>query len=517
MIRSSLNILQSKAGNMRQRLASSPILYRFLRGVFWSLLGTLVSRLFTFASTIVVARIIGKEGYGEMGMVQSTIGLFGVFAGFGLGATATKFVAQFRQKNTFKTGRIIVLTLVVSLIFSFVFSAICLVSSPWLSANMLNRSDMMPLLWSGSVLLFMSTMNGVISATLTGFEAFRSIARINIWQAATVPFLTIPLVWVYGVQGAICSMSLNSALGLILCSRALGRECLKSSIPTGYTAEIWTEWPLLWHFSLPSMMSSLMIGPATWVTNSMLVHQPNGYGELGLFTAANQWRNIVIVIPGLLSAAILPILAETHGNENKSEFNKTVAFNVHLTWIVALPLTVLILTFGNTLAALFGKQFHEAGPIIGLLMVACFLNIVNGAVGSALTGSGKMWTGMIMNLGWALTLIASTYVMVPLAGGKGLALAYLIAYLVHTIWQMLYLEFKIARTAITGHWALAIFTLLLLSVCIMISFDHLNSIFIRSTILVVSFCPLLNLGYCYLNKIKHTKEPVADESCHSLQ
>lgn len=403
--------------SVHDHIAKSPIIYRLTRGAFWSLLGTVISRIFTFVSTIIVARLLGKEGYGEMGIVQSTIGLFGVFAGFGLGTTATKFIAEFHQKDVQKTGRIIALTTIVGLIFSSLFSLICLFSSPWLSTKMLNRPDLVPLLISGSILLFMSAMNGVMSAALTGFEAFKKIAEINILQAVSVPFITIPLVWIYGAQGAICSMTINAALGLILCTLALNKNYIKDRIPINYSREIWREWPILWTFSLPSMMSALMIAPATWITNSIVVNQPNGYGELGLFTAANQWRNMVIVIPGLLSSAILPILSEAHGNDDKTDFKKTVAFNIHLTWIVALPLTVLVITFGYPLAALFGKQFYNAGPIIAILMVACFLNIVNGAVGSALAGSGRMWTGTAMNLGWACTLILSSWLLSLLIKG----------------------------------------------------------------------------------------------------
>ena len=381
----------------------------------------------------------------------------------------------------------------VALIFSSVFALICLFSSPWLSTSILNRPDLASLFISGALLMFMSTMNSVMYAVLTGFEAFKSLAKINIWLSASVPFITIPFVWFYGVQGAICSATINAALGLLLCSLTLNRNYIKDRIPIIYSKEIWDEWSILWSFSLPSMISGLMMVPAAWITNSLLVNQPNGYSELGMFTAANQWRNIVIVIPGLLSTAILPILSETHGNNDKTEFKETVAFNIHLTWIVALPLTVLVVTLGYPLAALFGKQFYGAGPIISILMVACFLNIVNSAVGSALAGSGRMWTGAFMNLGWALTLVATAYFVIPIEGGKGLAFAYLAAYFAHTLWQMIYLELRIARRAITRHWILATFTLLILAGCLvmnLIRYDIYDNYELKFIVFLVSLVPL---------------------------
>ena len=68
-----------------------------LHGAFWSLLGTVVSRGLSLASSVFVARWLGKESFGEFGVLQTTVGMFAVFAGFGMGLTATKHVAELRQ------------------------------------------------------------------------------------------------------------------------------------------------------------------------------------------------------------------------------------------------------------------------------------------------------------------------------------------------------------------------------------------------------------------------------------
>jgi O-antigen/teichoic acid export membrane protein len=81
------------------RIVNSPIGYRLASGVFWSTAGAVISRGLMLAAWVLVARMLGKTGYGELGMIQSTVGMFGVFAGFGLGLTATKHVAEFRRSN----------------------------------------------------------------------------------------------------------------------------------------------------------------------------------------------------------------------------------------------------------------------------------------------------------------------------------------------------------------------------------------------------------------------------------
>ena len=48
-------------------------------------------------------------------MIQSTVGMFGVFAGFGLGLTATKHVAEFRQSDPERDGLIIGLSALIAI------------------------------------------------------------------------------------------------------------------------------------------------------------------------------------------------------------------------------------------------------------------------------------------------------------------------------------------------------------------------------------------------------------------
>ena len=56
------------------RLEASPLGYRLARGAFWSLIGTGVSRGLALAAAIVAARVLGKNSFGELGMVRARAG-----------------------------------------------------------------------------------------------------------------------------------------------------------------------------------------------------------------------------------------------------------------------------------------------------------------------------------------------------------------------------------------------------------------------------------------------------------
>ncbi len=493
---------------IKAQLAESPITYRLARGAFWSLIGNVVSRLFTMVSSIAVARILGKEGFGEIGMVQSTLGVFGVFAGFGLGVTATKYIAEFRVNEPERTGRIMTLTIVIAFITSCLMLAACLLFADYLSVQILNHTGLAPLLSAGALLLFFSTMGGVLSAALSGFESFKVIAKINIWMGVVTVPAAILLVLLYGTQGAIASQTIIAALGLLLSVFALAKECKALGIVLSFAREMWRESHLLWSFSLPAMFSSMLVVPVTWLTNAMLAKQPNGFGELGLFNAANQWRILVIFIPALLTSAMLPILSETHGRADKSDFVRTVSLNLHLTWVTAFPFAVLVILLSEPLALLYGREFIKCENIIVVLMISCFLAVVNGAVGTALVGAGYMWLGSAFNFGWAIILTASSIFLVPRYGGFGLGLAYLTAYLLHTIWVMVYVEFKLARTAIGNHKKLILFSLAVMLPAIYISLRELGMVVVRVVLVLISFIPLLQMFFSGIGKRIEATRPV---------
>ena len=65
------------------------VLTRFVGSTAWSVFGAVVSRGLTLVGFVVAARLLGAAGFGAVGMVQSTQGLFGVLAGVHCGNAAS--------------------------------------------------------------------------------------------------------------------------------------------------------------------------------------------------------------------------------------------------------------------------------------------------------------------------------------------------------------------------------------------------------------------------------------------
>ena len=68
----------ARSGRALSAAPGDSIARHFAIGAFWALVGAVVSRGLTLASSVVAGRLLGTTGFGEIGMIQSTQGLFGI-------------------------------------------------------------------------------------------------------------------------------------------------------------------------------------------------------------------------------------------------------------------------------------------------------------------------------------------------------------------------------------------------------------------------------------------------------
>src|SRR3954454_18474126 len=65
----------------------------FLTSAWWSFAAAVVSRGANVLMLMICARALAQASFGELAIIQSTVGMFGPLAGLGLGMTTTKYLA----------------------------------------------------------------------------------------------------------------------------------------------------------------------------------------------------------------------------------------------------------------------------------------------------------------------------------------------------------------------------------------------------------------------------------------
>jgi O-antigen/teichoic acid export membrane protein len=428
------------------RVENSSIGYRLAKGMFWSLAGAAVSRGLMLVAAILVARVLGKIVYGEFGMIQSTVGMFGVFAGFGLGLTATKYVAECRSSDPGRAGRILGLSGLFALVTGSIMALGLFLFAPWIAQHIINAPHLTSILRIGAGMLFISALNGAQTGALSGFEAFKAIACVNLF----VGLISFPILLVgayfFGLTGAAWALTLNLCFNLFFNHLALRKEIHRYKIPFSFR-KCEQELSVLWRFSLPAVLAGSLVGPVNWACSALLVNQPDGYGEMGIFSAANQWRMAILFIPSTLGQVVLPLLANLNADSTGKQFRKVLKLNIFLNSGITLAVVIPLFFLAHLVMSAYGIAFKQGVIVLRLLAFSAVLMAANDVVGQAISSKGKMWVGFMFNAFWALVLLASTSILIEKGyGAFGLACATFIAYLFHTTWQGLYIARILRRT-----------------------------------------------------------------------
>jgi O-antigen/teichoic acid export membrane protein len=442
--RACLNPHLVSAGSLRER---------FTVGVLWSVAGAVISRGFTLAASIVCARFLGRTGFGELGMIQSTVGTFGVFAGLGLGLTATKYVAEFRDQDADKVGRILGISTVTALFSSAIMAALLVATAHFLATNTLRAPHLARALAVGAGLVFFGALNGAQTGALAGFEAFRAIARVNVWAGLSSFPLVVIGVWRWGLSGAVWGLVLAMAVNWFLNRHALRQECFRAGISCGFKF-FYKEWRVLYKFSLPAFLASVVVGPALWICNMLLARQPNGYSQLGLYTAADRWRLLILFIPTSVFGMVVPMLSSLYGSGNESSFQRVFRANLLLNCCLALAPALVIAALAGPIMSLYGLQFRTGWPVLIVLAFAAIPEAINNIYMARLICAQLMWWRFALDLQLVTVLLLLAWWWIPRWGAIGMADAYVIALSALCFSQILLAQFNRIHAAKTVEPAL---------------------------------------------------------------
>jgi O-antigen/teichoic acid export membrane protein len=408
---------------------ASPLFRRVVKGAFWSMIGSMISRGLILLSTIGAARLLGTENFGEFSVIQNTVGLFGTFAGFGLGIMATKFVAEYRFTDPPKAGRIIALSNIIAMTTGSVMVVALFFAAPYLAEKTLGSIHLSPMLKIGTGLLFFSSLNELQIGTLSGFEAFKTIAKVNLFGGLAHLPLILGGAYLFGLEGAVWGLTIAMAVNCFLSKLALRKKARIANVPVkrfGCKKEI----QIVWRFCVPAMMSSMVAAPVMWACTAVLVNQPNGYTEMGIYSAVNKFQMVVTYAGSILGTALLPILASREAAQNEV-FNRC---NVIISWALGLLIAIPLICFPEIIERILGGQYTSLQTQRTVILVMCFtiITLYRQGLTRTIIVNEMMWWGLLDNITWAAILCLSFYSLHKL-GAVGLAASLLIAYVINTI------------------------------------------------------------------------------------
>ncbi|MEO6995213.1 MAG: oligosaccharide flippase family protein [Lacunisphaera sp.] len=371
---------------------------RLLTNVSWSLIGEVASKGLLLAATVFVARMLGREEYGEFGLVRTTIMMFATFGGMGLGLTANRYVAQFRDDNKSYCGKILGLSYGLSATCGLLMGIGVFVASNYLSQTVMNAPQLAGALRLAAAMLFLSAINGAQIGILQGLEAYRRIALSSLVQGLSAIILLPIGAYYLGRNGALIGLLGQIAISTLVLQRQVSARLNELDLSISYE-QLGETLPLLWRFSIPAALCGIAVAPFKWLVESMLARD-SGFGQLGIFSATMTVTAVFITVGSTLNAPLITLAAHS-GRGNDKIQHLTMYGSWYLFFVMALPCTLF-----PELMQMFGKAFsgREFSQVMLLLLIYCGLQLYYQGLMRIFAIGGSLWFAFATNIFEGLSL-----------------------------------------------------------------------------------------------------------------
>jgi PST family polysaccharide transporter len=322
--------------------------------------------LLSAATSVVLARFLGRERLGEYGALYAYLTLFTWLATFGLESVLAREAAQRRSEasSIFFTGSVI------SLVFAVAGISLALLLAPFFGYG--GQLQLLLLLAAIDILLLPSIrLSGIVFQVdmRQWYNVGINLMRQALWLLAVV-FLALgraTFIWV--VMARTCCGLIEA--GLTVCVTLRGRFL---SRPWTFSLDRAKQ---LVRYGFPIALSAIAVGIYHRIDQVML-HKIASDQTLGPYVVAVQVVEQFSVLPVALVSSLFPILSQLSGQEE--QFRHYLGVSYRFLMAVVFGVCAVFTPIAGPLVDFFyGKQFHSSAALLVVLVwseVPIFFGVV---------------------------------------------------------------------------------------------------------------------------------------------
>ncbi|MCL2097293.1 MAG: oligosaccharide flippase family protein [Bacteroidales bacterium] len=371
----------------------------------WSLLGNTTGYGLALIAGIIVARFLGKDIYGEYGMIKSTLLNIAVFSTFGLGYTVTKFVAESKNKANQCIRQITFSSINITLVTSTLFALFLFFFSKHV-ATYLNAVHLSLSLRIFAVIIIFNALSTVQIGILAGFNEFKSIAINKGIVGITTFVLSVILTYFWEIEGALSALLIATILNCVL-NNIIVRKKLQPYSRIERSTENIVKQLLL--FSLPITLQEGVYSITHWLCIAILVKLSN-YGEVGLYSAAIQWSGIILFIPGILKNVALSHLSGT--NDNITQHKIIFKRMLFVSFISTLIPCLIVFIFADFISSFYGESFIRLPLILNISVFTTIFTAMQTLYIQNYISMNKIWIHFYLSASFNILTLVLAFLLI---------------------------------------------------------------------------------------------------------
>jgi O-antigen/teichoic acid export membrane protein len=420
-----------------------PLKYRLLRAIQWSILGTGIAQAVYLLASIVIARRLGNEDFGRLGLIQFTLNTLVLLIATSFGWSVMRTAATMHEHEREAFSSLLNSLITAGILVSAGLSVLILLLGPMICTFWFSDPVSIPAFQIVAISVLFSGYFSLIVSLFSGLEAFRQVALLNITRGLLLGIImTVGSKW-GGLIGAGFGFTLASGISAFV-AWFIMRRVLKQ-YHLALCSHNWRHaYHVLTHISLPSFLSTIIGSLSLWAGSVLLARHPDGLHQVAVFNASNQWKSVLLFAPTQISQASVPIMANLWSKNELVKFKAVVRSNLLLMLLTyGLP-SVPILAFSSHILHLYLLSGEEETKAMQFLILSGLMSALCGVLGYAMVAMGKTWQALAVNTLWTVVFLMMALLWFS-HGALGICKSYFVAYFVLFDFTLFYVFYMLSK------------------------------------------------------------------------
>ena len=405
------------------------------RGGFFLMSGTAIATVVLAVASILIARFLGPELYGQYALALVVPQLLFWFTDLGINQGVTKFTATLQSNGELnRIAGIIKHGLIMRAVMGFVIFAVDFVFAGPIASALLLRPELAFYIQIASISILFQVVFATINSAFVGLDKTEYQAIVTSVQATAKTLISIALILAgFGITGAIIGHTVSFIIAAVATVPLIWMVMRRMST-AGESASLKTDLKNLFHYGTPLYVSVLLAGFLPLFMNVVLAFFTTD-SDIGNYKAAINFATLLTTLAIPITTVLLPAFSKLI---NKTNYEIGVFFKVAVkyTAMLVIPVAFLIIIFSKEIVQIiYGSTYQLASIFLSMyLLLYLLVGIGYLTLPSLYNGLGETKTTLKMNLITFLILVILSAPMTETYGVQGLIVGFIISLLIGTFY-----------------------------------------------------------------------------------